>query len=369
MPVVAVGAVAVVIAALMALLLLYGSAALAKMVANLIPSWHIPGLGNIRSFVLGAANAALRTVAGWLDAAVSPVAHWILAPWHVMNNLYAKLISLGHSLYHAILAARALIHTVYSSLLHFIGTTALTLEHYALSLYHRAISYAHGVYSTLLHFIGERIAAVLAVADSLYHLALSYAAGVYSTLLHFISERVGALEHYAQALTAEALAYADLRFHQAEAYAKGIAETTVTAALGILTTDIAHAIHIPWIDIRDEVAVLEGVIATDLPDIGALVRAIPRAIPADIAATMAGVLAIDRVMIKYLEECGIPNCKNLGALGKDLLKLLELVGGAGLLAYIAAMVHSPVQTADETDRILSGLVQDTVGAFRDLIGA
>lgn len=368
MPVVAVGAVAAVVAALMALLLLYGSAALARMVANLIPNWHLPGLGNIRSFVLGAANAALHTVAGWLDAAVGNAANWVLAPWHILNALIAKVASVGHSIYHAILAARLLAHTIYTALLHFVGARIATVEHLAYYLYAAAIALTHSVYATLLHFVGQRIASVVHYAEFLYAAAKAYAAGVYSTLLHFVGERVSALEHYAQVLTREAIAYADLRFTQAIHYAEAIAKTTATAAIGVLTTDIAHAIHIPWIDIRDEVAVLEGVIATDLPDVGALVRAIPKAVPLDIAATMTGVLAIDRMMLKYLQECGIPNCKNLGGLGKDLLKLLELVGGAGLLAYLAAMVHDPVGTADETDRVLSGLVEGTVTTFRDLIG-
>lgn len=369
MPVVAVGAVAAVIAALMALLLLYGAAALAKMVANLVPNWHIPGLGNIRSAVLGAANSALRTVAGWLDSAVGNVAHWILAPWHIMNAIYAKLISVGHSIYHAILAARLLAHTIYKALLHFIAVEFATAIHLARYLYAQAIAFAHAVESTLLHFIAARVDSLIHLIDVLHAAAIAYAASIYSTLLHFVGERVSSLENLIGVSVAGALAEAHALYEQALAYARAIAHTTATAVVGALVTDVTNAVHADWVKITDEVAALEGVIATDLPDIGALVRAIPRAIPTDLAEVITGALAIEIPMIRFLRECGVPNCKNLGGFGKALQDLFGLAEGVALIGLIEAMVHDPQGTANETVTVLDGALHDTVNTFRDLIGA
>jgi hypothetical protein len=368
MPVVAVGAIAAVIAALMALLLLYGSAALTKMVANLIPNWHIPGLGNIRGFALGAANAALHTIAGWLDSAVGLAAHWILAPWHILNQLFAKVIAAEHALYHAILAVRHLAGVLYARATALAYRLARDAQGFARALFAAAELAARALFAQAMATITRLINDVIGLVHAVLATAQAYALGLFNSAAALVFRLVTDVERFASALFAQAIAHAEARFAQAIAHAEAVARSAAAAAIGILTTDIAHAVHIPWVQITDEVKALEGVIATDLPDLGALVRAIPRAVPLDIATTLAGVLAIDRVAIKYLEECGIPNCKNLGGLGKDLLKLLELVGGAGLLAYLAAMVHDPGGTADETDRVLSGLVQDTVTGFRDLIG-
>src|SRR6266516_3154469 len=79
MPVVAVGAIGAVIAALLALLILYGIRALAH--------------------VVGAAQAALRGTAAWLDAAAGAAAGWVLAPWHVIRVFMDKVASLANSTY------------------------------------------------------------------------------------------------------------------------------------------------------------------------------------------------------------------------------------------------------------------------------
>ena len=99
MPVVAVGAIGAVIAALLALLILYGIKALAQVVGHLVPDWSFPGLGNIRSHIIGAAQAALRGTAAWLDAAAGAAAGWVLAPWHVIRVFMDKVASLANSTY------------------------------------------------------------------------------------------------------------------------------------------------------------------------------------------------------------------------------------------------------------------------------
>src|SRR6266702_2344491 len=289
MPVVAVGAIGAVIAALLALLILYGIRALAQVVGHLVPDWSFPGLGNIRSHIVGAAQAALRGTAAWLDAAAGAAAGWVLAPWHVIRVFMDKVASLANSTY-----------WMGSRLLHF----------------------AEHVYNVAQAEVVAALSAATHLAQHVYNLAVAYAAAKVLTAIHF-AEHVYNVTH---AEIAESLA-------AAKHYAGAIALSTATAVVGIFSTDLGKVAAAEWVKITDDVAALEGVIATDLPDIAALARAIPRAIPRELADVIAGGLAVDALAIRYLRECGIPNCKNLHGFGKDLQGLFKLAEGAAFLGF------------------------------------
>src|SRR6266702_4513401 len=259
MPVVAVGAIGAVIAALLALLILYGIRALAQVVGHLVPDWSFPGLGNIRSHIVGAAQAALRGTAAWLDAAAGAAAGWVLAPWHVIRVFMDKVASLANSTY-------------------WMGSRLLHLVQH---VYNLARAYAVAKFTEAVHF-----------AEHVYNLAVAYAAAKVLTAIHF-AEHVYNVTH---AEIAESLA-------AAKHYAGAIALSTATAVVGIFSTDLGKVAAAEWVKITDEVAALEGVIATDLPDIAALARAIPRAIPRELADVIAGGLAVDALAIRYLREC------------------------------------------------------------------
>lgn len=369
MPVVAVGAIGAVIAALMALLVIYGLSVLGKSLAQLIPNWHIPGLGNIRSFFVNAIDGAVSAVSDLLSMAVAPIANWLLAPYHLLNELISRIINTAHDIYHAILAVKAYAGSVYTSLYHFIGNRVTALEHLAYTLYQQAINVAHSLVNELSDYVAGRVTALIHLADFLYQQAVNIAHALVQELSGYLAGRVTALEHLIQFYYGQAVAQAEALAARGEAYARAVAHSAALAAVGVLTTDVIHAITRGWIDIRDEVKTLEGVLATDLPDIGALVRAIPDAIPVSLAGVAAGDLAIERVMVRYLAECGIPNCRNLGGFGKLLQDLLSLAGGAGLLAMLAEMINDPAQAVTDTIDTLDVVVTDTVRGFEDLIGA
>src|SRR6266702_3467070 len=302
MPVVAVGAIGAVIAALLALLILYGIRALAQVVGHLVPDWSFPGLGNIRSHIVGAAQAALRGTAAWLDAAAGAAAGWVLAPWHVIRVFMDKVASLANS------------------------------------------TYLMG--SRLLHLV-----------QHVYNLARAYAVAKFTEAVHF-AEHVYNVAH---AEIAQSLAIA-------KHYAGAIALSTATAVVGIFSTDLGKVAAAEWVKITDEVAALEGVIATDLPDIAALARAIPRAIPRELADVIAGGLAVDALAIRYLRECGIPNCKNLHGFGKDLQGLFKLAEGAAFLGFLAYIITDPDGATRETEQVAGAILTDTIDGVRHLIG-
>ena len=138
--------------------------------------------------------------------------------------------------------------------------------------------------------------------------------------------------------------------------------------VGIFSTDLGKVAAAEWVKITDDVAALEGVIATDLPDIAALARAIPRAIPRELADVIAGGLAIDALAIRYLRECGIPNCKNLHGFGKDLQGLFKLAEGAAFLGFLAYIITDPDGATRETEQVAGAILSDTIDGVRHLIG-
>lgn len=369
MPIVAVGAVGAVCAALMALLLLYGAALIGQWVAHLVPSWHIPGLGNIRSAVAGAISAALRAVENALDSALSPVAHWILATPHAISQLIGEVIALGNTAFNNFNAILHWVQHLYNVLIARAVSEALKAIHEAQRLYNLARAYAATAAAAVLHeaqhlynvSIARAVseaAKAIGLAEHLYNLARAYAAGTSAVVLHE-AQRLYNIS-IARAVTEGAKALAE-----AEAFAKA----TATAAVGVLVTDVTHVAAVEWVKIRDEVVALEGAIAADLPDIGAAVRAIDLDVPLDIAAVITGVLAIDIPILRFLRECGIPNCKNLGKFGHDLTDLFGIVEGAALLAFLAALIHDPDGTAHETIDVAGNIVTGTVNLFENLIGA
>ena len=302
MPVVALPAVGLVLAALMAVLLLYGAQQITRFIGHLIPDWHLPGLGSIRGAVLSGVNAALSATVAVFEAASAPVANFLLLPYHLASNLIGMALNVFAAGYNAML---------------------------------RLLAHANHLYNLARAAANAGEAAVLHEAQHLYNLAV---------------------------------ARIEARFAQGLKYADAVALSTATAAVGALTTDVGKVAHAEWVAITDDVKALEGVIASDLPDIGALVRAIPRAVPLDIAGTIGGTLALERVLTRYLIDCGIPNCRNLGGLGRELADLLKLVEGAGFLAFLVAMVTDPDGTSREVNDVVAPIVVDTVNGARHLIG-
>ncbi len=368
MPVVAVGAIGAVIAALLALLILYGIKALAQVVGHLVPDWSFPGLGNIRSHIIGAAQAALRGTAAWLDAAAGAAAGWVLAPWHVIRVFMDKVASLANSTYlmgsrlmhlaqHVYNLARAYAVAKFTEAVHFAEHVYNVVRAYATAKFTEAVHFAEHVYNVAHAEITAVLSAATHLAQHVYNLAVAYAAAKALTAIHF-AEHVYNVAHaeIAQSLAA------------AKHYAGAIALSTATAVVGIFSTDLGKVAAAEWVKITDDVAALEGVIATDLPDIGALARAIPRAIPRELADVIAGGLAVDALAIRYLRECGIPNCKNLHGFGKDLQRLFGLAEGAAFLGFLAYIITDPDGATRETEQVAGAILSDTIDGVRHLIG-
>ncbi len=273
------------------------------------------------------------------------------------NSTYLMGSRLMHLAQHVYNLARAYAVAKFTEAVHFAEHVYNVVRAYATAKFTEAVHFAEHVYNVAHAEITAVLSAATHLAQHVYNLAVAYAAAKALTAIHF-AEHVYNVAHaeIAQSLAA------------AKHYAGAIALSTATAVVGIFSTDLGKVAAAEWVKITDDVAALEGVIATDLPDIGALARAIPRAIPRELADVIAGGLAVDALAIRYLRECGIPNCKNLHGFGKDLQRLFGLAEGAAFLGFLAYIITDPDGATRETEQVAGAILSDTIDGVRHLIG-
>lgn len=343
-------------------------------------------LGNL---VSNALNDAYSAIVGWLDAKLWPLVSLLLAPLYALaglfgsipaalNALYVQVYSISRGLIpYAIGVAEQyaldLVNYLQSQMI-LLGQRDLDLINYVQSSLAATISGAVANLTGLINYVQQAafryadaiLTQALTAVVTAEQVAMRYADGLYGQAVAYIdralaqlASRVTAAESAAAAATADALA-------QAETFAT----TAAAAATGVLVTDLDKALAGAeagvWTGVRDGVIAVEGVLGTDLPDIMAGIKAIPVDVPLDIAGAIAGAAAISIPMLKFMEQCGIPNCKNLSQLGRDLQALLGLVEDASFLALLIELIHSPGNAYQTIEDEFGSIITDTTSTMRSL---
>jgi hypothetical protein len=388
-----VAAIAPIIIALMALLLIYGSAQLGKVLANIFPKSIGVGIASIhpRAWVEAGINAVLAGVTWIVGDVIRPLVGLFVRPvaavlswanelssfalssaqaidWIINDGVPQAVSAVKSYAARAVSAARAYALSLYhqartyaASLYHQARSYALSLYHsaesYALSLYHKAETYAHGLYAAAL----ARVSAALASAEAYTR---AYVKATDAT----ISKAVAAATALAKANLTVAEKYTDASVASAVKALNTTTAAAISSAIHVVDTTAVAGLHTVWPDVLDGIDALEGVIGTDLPDIGAAVRAIPRAIPTDLADAIPLIGAISIPMLRYMTRCGVPNCRNLSKIGRDLQDLFGAIEGVGFLALITYMVTNPRGASDEANTVLTPLASGLIHSARDLIG-
>lgn len=392
MPVLVIPAGAVIILALFALLLLLAWDQFARAVSALAPSWHIPGAGSLRGWILDHIHDAYNTVAGYLDRYVAPLTRFVVAPVVVLTSLFNEAGALDRALYN--FGVRIVTVTVPRAVA-VLRSEAAALERrvraYALTLKAEAQVYAHGqalwslAQSTLLYqqargftvtlynqstaFTRAEVAQAEAVAAGFYHDSRVFAAGLYDQSVAFTRAQIGAAEAHAAVLFGQAAHTIEVRFGEAEAYAKTAADAAATAAVagltGALITDLDQLWPVAVGAIDDVIDVADGAFADVLSDL----RGISRAVPTSLPGAIAGTLGIALPLIKLARDCTIPNCRNLSQVGRDLQSLFGLVETGGFLALVAAAARDPERTADALEGTLGPVLRAAADQAEHMIGA
>lgn len=391
MPVLALGALEPIIIALMALLLYLSFRVLLRAVGGALPNWHIPGFSSLRDWVLGFVESAYTDVKNWVDPYIHAVAQVISYPVTFFRTLYANISKIGHAIYGTIafivlVKIPALYRDVtsytqrlYNQAIAYVVHAIASVQAYALTLYRQAIGWADQLYNRAFALIQSLRLALTAYAVALYRQAISWADQLYNRAFALIQVARAAVAAYALALFRQALAYVDSRiawlgvhveqlYHQAISYADAAAKAAAMALLGTLNGAASIAIAQIWPILVTDIDKLADTAAADFTDVVTDLRSATRAIPRDLvgAATLATTLTIP--LIKMVERCVIPNCRNLSQFGKDLQDILGLVGGFELAGLLAEMAHNPQGAADEVHSILAGPVAAIAREVESLIG-
>lgn len=279
-------------------------------------------------------------------------------------------------------------------------------------VYNGAISYAAYLANGLLAYIDGRITFVESYADYLVNGLLAYvnsglssvrnyAAYLANGLLAYADARIAATVAYAANLINGLLAYtnswittiradlvnlrsyvdakwADL-FHtveadilsaeqRAEALALSYARQALIDALGITDQAAIKALTDIWPHLATDLNALEHAIPADLTDILDDIRAIPRAIPGSLVDALSALGALAIPLIRYLEDCGIPLCRNLHGLSDLMDNLFSAATDAAMLALFAEMVSNPHAAADAILTVAGPIANVSATATRDLLG-
>lgn len=387
----AVPVLAILAIAVLAILLLLAWEQFANAVSQLVPSWHLPGLGNLRGWITGHIADAYHGVAGYLDKYVAPLVHFISSPFVVITALVNELGALDHSLYS--FTARVVTITVPRAVAVLRGE-ARALENrvrsYALSLQRAAMAYAltearaveSEAHAWVLQARADAVRLVdaaeayaragdLAVAAEALHLvgdARTFAAQLYQQGLAFARAEVAAAESAAGALFRQAESDLVLTLRKAESYADAAAQAAASAALaglaGVLVTDLDQLWPAVPAVIDDVIDVAAGAFTDVVDDLRGLSRDLPAGLPAAIALS----LGIAVPLLRLAKDCTIPNCRNLSQFGREIQDLFSLVEDGALLALLTAAATDPEGAADEVQNTLAGGMTTLANGFADLIG-
>lgn len=365
---VAVPLLALVVVALVALAIIYGAKLFTRLLQQLFDRVPVPGMKTVGRFIVSLADTAVAGIEAILSAAASPAVALITAGPRAIGVLLDDLVAVADTLYWQVVHTAEAIIARFQADVHYLAdridyvaaALAATIAADAHYLADRIDTVAYQLGSLIAadaHYLANRIDTVAAEATALVTSTGHYIMGVLAgelarvdAALSYLAGRIDTV--YGAAVTA-ARGYA----LQAERDAIATVDTTAAAVAGTY-----------WPDIVADADALAGELATDLPDLRALVDAIPRVRPLDLADALTGVGALDAVLTKYLRDCGVPNCRNLGKFGRDLQALFGLVEDGALFALLAALITDPGDTVRPLHDFLAPIAGGAVAAGRDLVG-
>ncbi len=73
-------------------------------------------------------------------------------------------------------------------------------------------------------------------------------------------------------------------------------------------------------------------------------------------------------MTRYLRECGVPNCKNLGKFGHDFQAIANAVEAGALLALLVEAAHNPEGAANTVHGLIAGPIHGAASGLRSTVG-
>lgn len=388
----AIAAIAAVMLALMALLFAYGASAAGKSIAQLFPESLGVSVATIhpRAWV-ESAIAGVESAVHWImGELIRPVINFILSPVFAVINTVESIYQFAGSMISALgWITETVIPEAYAWIDRKAHIVRILAEQYAadaLTSAQHAISAAIGTTEAYAHRAAQ---GAWDHADGLYHAAeADIAAALQQAYLRAHQARVAAQEYTDTAIAALSAsigqALSDIRAtvtSDTDALTAALASTAaaltnqiqslaasiVATVQGVLITDIGHGAAAVEQDLTDAVSGAITAAEGDFGDITSWVKDIPLTKALDLAGVTAMSIATAGTLTRYLDDCGIPNCRNLGKFGQELSELGSLIGSTELLALLALLISNPVAGANELDSALGpiiGTAQSVIAGIR-----
>lgn len=367
---VALGAIAEVIPALMALLLILGAGLLIEFVGRSISaSFRIPGLDFIANWVVTAQNKVISGMSGLLSNVVRGVVSFFTAPAHIIAGFLDAVVSFAwahwtwiHNLiYTDIPKLWNQLGANFTTLVRYISTGIGWLEGYLLGalnsavgsltglayrLYQQAIEYTSRVEAYIQAWAAGLVAGAEAYALGLYNQAVKFANQLFANAMAYIAAEVKSVEQYAESLANWALQQA---IQIASQYAKQYTDWAVGQLESTLSVAAAIALAPAYPRLLDAIDAIAKAIPGTLEGVLEDIRAIPRVVPTSIPGALAALLGIVSVAIEYVARCGVDICRNLHGFGDEVSSLSDAAITAGMIAFVIAATEDPEDTAHATD--------------------
>lgn len=391
MPIVALAAVDVVWIAIAAMLLIFAAAYFVNWLANMVPDWNLPGFTSIRSWVINTSATVERSLAHWLHSAIGSMTN--IMTWPVINamNLWDKSIG-GLSAIQGVLKwivtsgfgyvlAQAVyyVNYAYAQALNAIAGALAEANAYTQSIGGYILTQAGSFVGALRTELTTEISSLAGTVETDYQNAIGFTQAMGSYVLQTVSDALQSVEGRLSAAIGDLTAFTvqsvqtleadvDAALATAESFAATVATDAAANAIKAVDIDVAAVMQVVWPAITDEVTAIQGIIATDFPDVSALWDAIPKSIPLSQVTAIAGLGALAIPIARFLKDCGLPMCNNLHAFGNIINDLGALLDGGALVALLAAAASDPSGTAGAIESAAGDIISSTASTFRSMIG-
>jgi hypothetical protein len=379
-----------VVALIIALLILFAFKSFAHAVASLVPNWHILGFGRIRDWIVSAINDAYNAVALALDAQLYLIErvgaacwHWMEAvarvPGDVFAEVHATLLWLVETEIPKLIgiASRALsaaLSRVESYAKAGLAAVERDIDIVKAGLHGLIVAAVAGVLApalariaTLEGIVGKGGANILKDVKTAETVAEGVAAAGLADASKALAAGYMAADGVLRAGIADVSSALQSSIAQVENDISTVETTVVTTVGGILSTDIEHVIG----PIADAVngAVAGAVTAADgaFTDITDWLGEIDLTKVVDVAGVAATAAATTAALARYLEDCGMPNCRNLSKYGRDLQALLGLAGDVSFLGLLVEIATNPSGAAHDIEDTIGTIVGDTVSTAKTML--
>ena len=380
----------VAIPGILAVIIILATALLVELVGRTVgASLPLPGLDVIGRWIANAAGTVLNAMADFLSSVARGIENLINVPVNAIRGIFQSIsdalsrfaasiryvlytaipqlyIAMDNLFFQAIDFTRALVVQFYN----FAMDALANVESYLISLINAATNWLVGVvtqvYNALVAQVSAALQYALGYADSIYRTVTGFVSQVENYLLAEIQSAVSAVERYAQDLANWAV---NTAFAAATAWAAEYANYAIGIAKRDLDAIIAGEMQNVWPSIIDNITGIAMSIPNGVQWVLDHLGTIEAAFPADIATALFDISVAVDIPLRWLRDCGMNLCENLGGFGDEMDNLTSELLTAAMIAFVVECVENPEPMAKYTDELAVEPLYEIFTEFGKLISA